>query len=88
MGLTLEFHLSGERGWASVAVQKWEGRYKVHVDEMLERNAVAELYERDESHVFDAAEVAALYVDEHTRAKFVDLRPCKGQRLFNPALEE
>jgi hypothetical protein len=87
VGLTFEFLLSGERCWGAVAVQKWEGRYKVYVDEVLERNMSAEVYEREELRVFDTVEDAARYVDEHTRADFGALRPCKGQRIFNPALD-
>lgn len=87
VGSRFEFLLSGERCWSSVAVQEWKGRYKVFVDEVLERNMVGEVYEKEEVVVFDTPEDAAAYVDEHTRTSFIELRPCKGQRIFNPAFD-
>ncbi len=87
VGSRCEFLLSGERCWSSVAVQEWKGRYKVFVDEVLERNMVGEVYEKEEVVVFDTPKDAAAYVDEHTRTSFIELRPCKGQRIFNPAFD-
>ena len=87
-GLTVEFSVAGEACWTSVAVQKWSGRYKVYVDEIKEAKMVAEEYEREDVRVFDTVDDAARYVSDRTRVKFEDLRPCKGQRIFNPEFDE
>lgn len=87
VGTTLSFSLSGETCWSSVAIQKHHNIYKLHVDEVLEKNMTAEIYTRNELHRFHTLEEAAQYVNQHTQARFELLQPCKGHRLFNPELD-
>lgn len=87
VGLTLEYQLSGKSCWSSVAIQKWQGKYKTYVDEIFEENMAAEEYEREDVRSFDSIEEAAAFIASDTRARFEDLRPCKGQRIFNPEFD-
>jgi hypothetical protein len=57
----------------------------VYVDEIAESLMDAEEYAREETLNFTTLEEAAQYVDAHTEISFCQLRPCKGQKIFNPA---
>ena len=86
VGRTFQYHVGGVAHWSSVAVQKLDDKYKVYVDEIMEAKMSAEEYERDELLTFDRLQEAADYINRHTRTRFDELRPCKGQRIFNPHL--
>ena len=85
VGASFSYENAGETYWTSVGVQKSEGVYLVYVDEIREAKMSAEEFEREEMIAFDTIEAAAAFVDANTRASFHDLRPCKGQKVFNPA---
>lgn len=82
VGTTLECVLSGEKAWSSVAVQMRNGVYNVYVDEVRDRKMATDEYDRAELKQFLSVREAAGFVDSETHARFDDLRPCKGQRIF------
>ncbi len=84
VGAEIQFDLDGSPCWSSVAVQKWEGGYLVYVYEILESKMVAEEYERDEVRELASLDEASSYINAQTQARFDEMRPCKGQRMFNP----
>ncbi len=86
VGAEIRFDLVGSPCWCTVAVQKWAGAYLVSVSEILERNMVAEEFERDEVREFASLDAASSYVDSETRARFDEMRPLKGQRAFRPEM--
>ncbi|OAT33422.1 hypothetical protein M976_00169 [Buttiauxella ferragutiae ATCC 51602] len=71
--------------WSSVGLQKWEGKYKVYVDEILESMMSSEEYLREEIIEFNTIDDALIFIEQNTNAKINDLAPCKGQRIFNPS---
>lgn len=84
LGQRLSFEINGETWWSSVGIQKWEGKYKVYVDEILESNMNAEEYQREEIISFENVDDALVFIDSNTHANLENLLPCKGQRIFNP----
>ena len=44
----------------------------------------AENFERDELIKFSSIEEAVNYFEKETILKLADLKPCKGQKVFNP----
>ncbi len=86
VGVRASFELCGEVIWTSVGIQSWSERFRVYVDEIKESQMDAEEYSREEVRDFASVEEAAQYIDEHTRVTFEQLRPCKGQKIFNPGL--
>lgn len=84
LGKTFSFEINGKTIWSSVGIQKWEGIYKVYVDEIAQENMHAEKYTRDEIRSFGNGMEALNYIEQHTRSKVSDLQVCKGRRIFNP----
>lgn len=86
VGKIFSFSRNGKKYWSSVAIQKHGGVYKVFVDEIEEEKMAGEYYERDEINIFTTIDEAIYFVEKTTSLKIVDMRPCKGQKIFNPGL--
>ncbi len=86
VGEVLSFLKDGEICWSTVAIQKWEGVFKVYVGEVLESQMVAENYQREEALEFEFVEDAIEFVSNNTKATVGNMKPCKGQKIFNPKL--
>lgn len=84
VGVRYSFSVDNEVCWSSVGLQKWEGKYKVFIDEILESKMLSEEYLREEIVSFDAVENALEFIKDNTKIEINDLIPCKGQRIFNP----
>lgn len=84
VGIRYSFLVGDEVCWSSVGLQKWEGKYKVFIDEILESKMPSEEYLREEIVSFDSIEIALEYIENNTKVKSSELAPCKGQRIFNP----
>ncbi|MEL6865015.1 MAG: hypothetical protein AAFP19_11370 [Bacteroidota bacterium] len=86
-GKTYSFEQDGETIWSSVAIQKWEGRYKVYIDEIRASKMDAEEYQKELTVSFDTLKEAAAFIAAETRIEFHELSPCKGQTIFNPQFD-
>ncbi|MCG8710062.1 hypothetical protein JHU04_003341 [Brenneria sp. 4F2] len=84
VGVRYSFLAGNEICWSSVGLQKWEGKYKVYVDEILESKMSSEEYLREEIVSFDSIESALEFIEDNTKVEISDLAACKGQRIFNP----
>jgi hypothetical protein len=84
VGQRFSFSHNGKVFWSSVGIQKWEGKYKVFVDEILDEKMDAEDYEREEIIAFESIEAAFEFIQNSTHADLKKLAPCKGQKIFNP----
>lgn len=84
VGIRYSFLSGNEVCWSSVGLQKWEGKYKVFIDEILESKMSSEEYLREEIVSFDSIESALEFIKNNTKVEINDLAPCKGQRIFNP----
>jgi hypothetical protein len=88
IGEVFSFEKNSEKYWSSVGVQKWEGYYKVYVDEILESKMAAEDYSIEKIARFDSIELVEDFISANTKTKLELLTPCKGQKIFNPAFEQ
>ncbi|WP_159514032.1 MULTISPECIES: hypothetical protein [Enterobacter] len=84
VGQRVSFLMDDEICWTSVGLQKWNGKYKVYIDEILESKMNSEEYQREEVIYFDLLDNALEFIENNTHVKVFDLIPCKGQRIFNP----
>lgn len=84
VGDTFSFEKDGELYWSSVAIQKWRDIFKVYVDEILDSQMAAENYFRDEILIFENIEEAIEFISTNTMSSPERLKPCKGQKIFNP----
>ncbi|WP_246021329.1 hypothetical protein [Paenibacillus lentus] len=87
LGKVFSFELNGKTCWSSVGIQKWQGIYKVYVDEIEEENMVAEIYLREEINQFNNLNEALNFIEKKTRTSITDMQICKGQKVFNPNFE-
>lgn len=87
LGNIFSFKINGKTIWSSVGIQKWQGIYKVYVDEIEEENMVAEEYLREEIKKFTNLSEAIKFIEQNTQANLSDMQICKGQRVFNPNFE-
>jgi ABC-type Zn uptake system ZnuABC Zn-binding protein ZnuA len=71
--------------WTSIAIQKHNGYYKVYIDEILEKNMAKESYEKEDKKIFTDLNLALTYL-KNIGADIENLKPLKGQRIFNPNL--
>ena len=71
--------------WSSVGIQKHEDVFKVYIDVIAELEMDAQNYEREGFARFATAQEAVDYVIAQTSLVEEDLRPCKGQKIFNPS---
>ncbi|ASY80521.1 hypothetical protein BJK05_11170 [Pectobacterium polaris] len=84
LGKRFCFYINDELCWSSVGIQKWEKKYKVYVDEVLESKMNFEEYLREEIIEFDFLNDAICFINDNTRVNFNELTACKGQKIFNP----
>ena len=87
VGARYSFLVENEVCWSSVGLQKWEGKYKVFIDEILESKMSSEEYLKEEIVSFDSAESALEFIKHNTKIEISALTPCKGQRIFNPKFD-
>ncbi len=89
LGKVFSFTRDGYTIWSSVGIQKWEGIYKVYVDEIEEERIDAENYLRDEIKKFNNLPDALTlkYINENTETNPAKLQSCKGRKVFNPNFE-
>ena len=84
LGEVFSFIRDGHTIWSSIGIQKWQGIYKVYVDEIEEESMDAENYIRDENKKLNNLSDALKYINENTQINSSDIQPCKGQKVFNP----
>jgi len=84
VGHSFSFEEGGELYWSSVAAQKWNGKFKVYVDEILDSQMACDNYLREEVIEFDSIQCAIEFISENTRCSPEKLAPCKGQKIFEP----
>ena len=84
IGKTFSFSENGVLHWSSVAIQKWKDVIKVHIDEIPEAQMSEEIYTKDEIVEFKKITDAIEYIIANAKVKPEDLKPCKGQKIFNP----
>ncbi|WP_127490271.1 hypothetical protein [Paenibacillus ehimensis] len=84
LGKVFSFNRNGKLIWSSVGIQKWQGIYKVYVDEIEEENMDAEKYLRDEIKKFSNLVEALKFIEQNTQISLSELQICKGQKIFNP----
>ncbi|WP_334072016.1 hypothetical protein [Paenibacillus sp. A14] len=84
LGNVFSFDINGKTIWSSVGIQKWQGIYKVYVDEIDEENMVAEKYLREEMKEFTNLREAIKFIEQNTQTNLLDMQICKGRRVFNP----
>lgn len=87
LGNVFSFDINGKTIWSSVGIQKWQGIYKVYVDEIDEENMVAEKYLREEIKKFIKRSEAIKFIEQNTQTNLSDMQICKGQRVFNPEFD-
>lgn len=87
LGNVFSFDINGKTIWSSVGIQKWQGIYKVYVDEIDEENMVAEKYLREEIKKFIKLSEAIKFIEQNTQTNLLDMQICKGQRVFNPEFD-
>jgi len=84
VGVTFSVKKEGQVLWSSVAIQKWEGVYKVYIDEVFESKMDIEEYEKDILREFTSLDTALSFIRQNSSAEINSLATLKGQRIFNP----
>ncbi|WP_141106516.1 hypothetical protein [Hymenobacter gelipurpurascens] len=80
-----QFLLKGQHSYyVAAAVQKWRGIYKVSICEIEETQMAGEVFERDEELDFESFEQVIAFFQNSSLILFSELKPLKGQKLFNP----
>jgi hypothetical protein len=77
--------------WATVAIQKYNHEYVVHIDLILEKNMEKEEYEKYETYAFSSLEAATKFLIENNPlliTNLSELKPFKGQKGFSVEAEE
>lgn len=88
LGKVFSFTRDEKIFWSSIGIQKFEGRFKVYVDEIEEaKMASYEEYLIEATRSFETLNEALDYLFETTHVVLEDLAPCKGQKVFNPNFE-
>lgn len=85
LGKRFDFSVNGKRYWSSVGIQKWNNKYKVYIDEILESKMESEEYSKEKIEEFDDVATAIRYLSEHSHVNVESLESCKGQKFFNPS---
>ena len=86
LGVRFSFMENERTIWSSVGVQLHDEKYKVYADEIEESKMAAESYRMEVGISFTNVSDALNWIRENTRANPDELRPCKGLKIFNPAL--
>ena len=70
--------------WSSIGIQKYNGNYKVYVDEIEEGKMSDGEYAREDIKVFNTISEAFDFISQTTTISWNQLSYCKGQKIFNP----
>ncbi|MEM6272615.1 MAG: hypothetical protein AAF998_24600 [Bacteroidota bacterium] len=87
LGKQFQFDEGSEKIWSAIAIQLWEGRYKVGWYEIAESKMAADDFRFDRVISFNTLEEATEFVAKNTPFTVADFRPFKGQRVFNPRFD-
>lgn len=74
--------------WLSVGTQKWEGMYKVFIREIPETELPFGEFTRYVIKSFEKLNLAQTFLEESSSFKLEELRPFKGQLIFNPEFKD
>jgi hypothetical protein len=91
LGLSSSMLRNNETYFATVAIQKNNDEYIVHIDLILEQNMAMEKYEKYETHAFSSLQSAISFLLKMSPISIGDiseLKPFKGQKGFNVEAEE
>jgi len=88
LGKIFSFEIDGEALWSSVAIQKCGNLYKVYIDEILESNMDSGDYHKEMIRSFSNLDEAISFIKENSNVRFQDLKPLRGQKIFNPLFTE
>jgi hypothetical protein len=88
IGARISFEDKGDTYWLSIAVQKWEGLYKLH----LSKTAESRMRDLDYFDVEGTIRVACFeelagLISSLSPFKIDELAPLKGQKIFNPEFD-
>jgi len=87
LGITFFFkNQNNEVIWSSVAVQKWKDMYKIYIDEILESKMNMEDYLLEITKEVDTIDDVIEFISLNSKTTFEFLKPCRGQKIFNPSL--
>jgi hypothetical protein len=87
MGKRYSSDKNGEIVRHSVAVQKLNSMYKVHIDEIKESNMAAEEFDIDITREVSGLLEIQNLLTEYASISLAGLTPLKGSRIFNPQIE-
>jgi hypothetical protein len=87
-GFSKKVLIEGIAYWCNAAIQKFQGKYKVHVSSIKEENMSLEKYEIYFTREFNHIEDAFACVKENGPIELNEFSVLKGQRIFNPAFNE
>ena len=85
VGATFNYLQDDELIWSSVGLQKIGSEILVYYDEIFEKNMACDLYSKEEYKKFSLVEHALDYVESLPQVRLENIKPCKGQRIFNPS---
>jgi hypothetical protein len=88
LGKSFSYEKDGEIIWVSVGVQFWNKKFVAYVDEIEESKMTAEDFIREDFKKFDSLEGVKKFLIDETSIFFSDLRPLKGQKIFNPRISD
>lgn len=84
LGIEKKIEKNGIFYWYSYAVQKVDGNYVVYECEIAEDNMAMEEYEYEKINKYlSVKEVEKNFIEKYD-IKFSDIKPLKGQHIFNP----
>jgi hypothetical protein len=88
IGARTSFEEKGKTHWLSIAIQKWEGLYKLH----FSKTAESRMRDLDYFDVEGTIRVACFdelagLVSSLSPFKMNELAPLKGQKVFNPEFD-
>ena len=74
--------------WCDAAIQKYNDKYKVHVSIIQDDKMVMEKYDLYFTREFSCLNDAIICMEKYSSIVFTDLTRCKGQKIFNPMINE
>lgn len=84
VGKSFYYTKDGQTYLQSVAIQKWDGVYKVYFFEIIEKDMAHHEDEPEFLKHFHTLTDALSCFESLTHIKIEELTPSKGQRIFNP----
>jgi hypothetical protein len=91
VGFSSRIMRGAQQYWTTVAIQKFNNEYIVHLDLILDSKMASEEYELYATYAFSSIETALMFVVEKSPVSIADLaelQPFKGQKGFDPRVEE